>query len=406
MHRELAAPLALAMVALYGNAPFVCAEVFFEEKFETADWEQRWVHSTWSGGNGPAGRFEWSAGDWFGDEAKQKGIRTPKNMNYHSISAKFQKPFSNKGKDLVVQFSVKHEAQEYSFCGGGYIKLFGSDIDQAKFGGNTPYKIMFGPDLCGYDISRIHLIFNWNGDNLLRKPDIPLNYDEKNEHTHLYTLLLKPDNSYKVYIDLKETSAGTLHESWDFPNRSNDDPTDAKPAGWVDTKTIDDPAAKKPDDWVDEKRIRDPTATLPAEWDEEEDGTWEAPYIDNPKYKGAWHVQKIQNPAYIGVWKPRQIENPAFVEDVYSYDDIGGVGFELWTVNKGSVFDNILVTDSFEQAKVEGEEVKALIEKEKQVKKARDKASGKDKEVGEDMDEDDDDADIISLDGKKGGDEL
>ena len=48
----------------------------------------------------------------------------------------------------------------------------GSDIDQSSFGGDTPYKIMFGPDLCGYDVSRIHAIFTYDGENLLKTDDI------------------------------------------------------------------------------------------------------------------------------------------------------------------------------------------------------------------------------------------
>eukprot|EP00929_Paragymnodinium_shiwhaense_P061648 TRINITY_DN30812_c0_g1_i1.p1 TRINITY_DN30812_c0_g1~~TRINITY_DN30812_c0_g1_i1.p1 ORF type:complete len:401 (-),score=139.24 TRINITY_DN30812_c0_g1_i1:111-1313(-) len=359
-------------------AKVVAAEVFFEERFETEAWEQRWVHSTSKGPNGPAGQFEWSAGTWPANEKAQKGLRTPKNMHYYGISSKLEKPFSNKGKDLVVQFSVKHEEHKYSFCGGGYIKLLGSEFDQVKFGGDTPYKIMFGPDICGSDVARIHLIFNWKGKNLLRTEDIKLDYDDKNEFTHLYTLVLKPDDTYKVYMDLKEKASGTLYEHWDFPKKSHDDPKDSKPSDWVEEAKIDDPAAKKPADWVDERRIRDPTAQKPEEWDDDEDGVYEAPLIDNPAYKGAWSSGKVDNPAYKGVWKAKQIPNPDFVEGVYGYDDIGAVGFELWTVNLGSIFDNILLTDSFDHAKAVAEEVwKPHADEEKATKKAWEKKSGK-----------------------------
>jgi len=370
------------MAALFGYVLGCCisclaaAEVFFEERFDSEAWEKRWVHSTWKGGNGPAGKFEWSAGQWPADLNAQKGIRTPQNMNYHGISSKFAKPFSNKGKDLVLQFSVKHEEHKYSFCGGGYIKLLGGDFDQAKIGGDTPYQIMFGPDICGTDISRIHVIFtDKNGKNLLRNEDIKLDYEEKNEFTHLYTLVVKPDNSYAVYFDLKEKSKGSLHDHWDFPNKTHDDPADKKPTSWVSSAKMDDPAAAKPADWQDEKRIRDPEAKMPAEWDEDEDGAYEAPLIDNPKYKGAWLAEQIDNPDYKGEWKPKQLANPDFVENVYSYDSIGAVGFELWTVNLGSIFDNILVTDSLEHAKAVAKEVwEPFQEKEKEKKKEFDAA--------------------------------
>merc|ERR1712118_628275 len=93
-------------------------------------------------------------GAWSSNEEEAKGISTSRDFNYHCISSKLDKPFSSKDKTLVLQFSVKHEKQEGSFCGGGYIKLLGSDIDQKNFGGDTDYKIMFGPDICGYDVSR------------------------------------------------------------------------------------------------------------------------------------------------------------------------------------------------------------------------------------------------------------
>jgi len=35
---------------------------------------------------------------------------------------------------------VKHEHKLN--CGGGYMKLLNGDVDQKKFGGDTPYSIM------------------------------------------------------------------------------------------------------------------------------------------------------------------------------------------------------------------------------------------------------------------------
>ena len=32
------------------------------------------------------------------------------------------------------------------------------------------------------------------------------------------------------------------------------------------------------------------------------------------------------------------------------YDDIGAVGFEIWQVKSGTIFDNILVTDDVAEA--------------------------------------------------------
>eukprot|EP00928_Gymnodinium_smaydae_P096900 TRINITY_DN8652_c0_g1_i1.p1 TRINITY_DN8652_c0_g1~~TRINITY_DN8652_c0_g1_i1.p1 ORF type:complete len:437 (-),score=112.17 TRINITY_DN8652_c0_g1_i1:45-1271(-) len=384
----MAAPLRLLLPPLLFFA--AATEVFFEERFETDDLEPRWVHSAWTGANGPSSRFELGSGAWAADAKAQRGIRTTKNMNYHGISSRFAAPFSNRGRELVVQFTVKHETHQYAFCGGGYIKLLGSGLDQEQFGGDTPYHIMFGPDLCGYDISRIHLIFSFKGQALPRRDDIKLDYDDKDEFTHLYTLVVKPDNTYEVYFDGKKKSAGSLHAHWDFPNKTNDDPGDRKPAAWVDDRRIDNPAAQKPDDWVDERQIRDPTALQPEEWDEEEDGKYEAPLIDNPAYKGAWIAGKVDNPAYKGEWRPRQLANPAYVEEVYAFDNIAAVGFELWTVHHGSIFDNILVTDSLAHANKVADEVwKPFVKKEKEVKKALDKKAGASSAADDDAEDDD-----------------
>merc|ERR1719364_630076 len=152
------------------------------------------------------------------------------------------KPVSSAGKTLVLQFSVKHEKQEGSFCGGG-----------------SPYKIMFGPDLCGYDVSRIHVIFNFQGENLLRTEDIKLSYDDKNKLTHLYTLVVKPDNTYEVFLDKESKASGSLHDDWKFPPKTKDDPSDSKPKDWVDEAMIDDPEDKEPADWVTDDKE-------PADW--------------------------------------------------------------------------------------------------------------------------------------------
>lgn len=65
------------------------------------------------------------------------GIQTSEDYRFYAISAEFPE-FSNKDKTLVFQFSVKHEQK--LDCGGGYMKLLSGEIDQKKFGGDTPYR--------------------------------------------------------------------------------------------------------------------------------------------------------------------------------------------------------------------------------------------------------------------------
>merc|ERR1712216_48571 len=84
----------------------------------------------------------------------------------------------------------------------------------------------------------------------------------------------------------------------------------------------------------------------PEDWDAEEDGEWEPPMIDNPDYKGEWKAPMIDNPDYKGPWEHPLIPNKDYAPETYAkYKDLTTVGFELWTVNGGSIFDNILVTD-------------------------------------------------------------
>merc|ERR1712087_60226 len=145
---------------------------------------------------------------------------------------------------------------------------------------------------------------------------------------------------------------------------------------WVDETQIDDPEDKKPDGWDDiPSQIPDPDATKPEDWDDEDDGEWEPPLIDNPDFKGERSAKKIDNPDYKGEWKPKQIANKDFEEGVQlaAYDSYY-VGYELWIVNNGTIFDNILVTDDIEYAKSQAEKLWRPTSKgEKEVKEKWDK---------------------------------
>merc|ERR1711979_149398 len=145
------------------------------------------------------------------------------------------------------------------------------------------------------------------------------------------------------------------------------DPEDKKPEDWVDSSMMDDPEDKKPDDWVEEKRIVDEEAKKPDDWDDEGDGEWEAPMKDNPAYKGDWHVKRISNPAYKGVWEAKKIANPEYEDDdaVYKFADFGFIGFDLWQVKGGTIFDNVIVTDDTAEADAFAKKWKALSQHEK-----------------------------------------
>jgi len=251
------------------------------------------------------------------------------------------------------------------------VKIIPAGLDQENFNGDSAYNIMFGPDICGSN-KRTHLILNYKGKNHLIKDEIRCETDEL---THLYTLILKPDQSFQVLIDNKVERSSTLPEAWDFlPPKEILDPSVSKPKDWVDKKEIPDPEASKPEGWDDiEKQIRDPTAVKPEDWDQELDGEWEAPLIDNPEYKGEWKAPLIKNPDYKGEWVHPKIPNPDYKEDdeIYAYDSNKYVGIEIWQVKSGTIFDNFLVTDDVEVANEWAE--KTLKQKEGE-KKMSDKA--------------------------------
>jgi len=332
----------------------VSSEFFVSENFNDENWTSRWTESTTWKPKGEMGQWKHTAGEWFGD-ADDKGIQTSQDARFYGISAKLDKPFVSGDKPLVLQYSVKHE--QNLDCGGAYLKLLpgGNAFDSAGFGGDTPYAIMFGPDICGSN-KRTHVILqdHAKSENLLINKDVPVETDDL---THLYTLIVNPDNTFEVLVDNKSVRKGPLDEHFDFLEpKTIKDPAASKPSDWVDEAKIVDPEDKKPEGWDDQPaEIPDPDAKKPEDWDDEDDGDWEAPMIDNPDYQGEWQPKMIDNPDYKGAWEHPIIDNPDYKynEDMYKVckDGCTHLGFEIWQVTTGTVFDDIIVTNSVEEAK-------------------------------------------------------
>merc|ERR1712238_357008 len=148
-------------------------------------------------------------------------------------------------------------------------------------------------------------------------------------------------------------------------------------------------------DWVEEKRIVDDEAKKPDDWDDEEDGEWEAPMKDNAAYKGDWYGKRISNSAYKGVWEAKKIANPEYVDDdaVYAYDAFGFIGFALWQVKGGTIFDNVVITDDVAEADAFVAKWKAISEVEKAEKQKEDDAKKADTDKKAESSDDDDDDD-------------
>jgi len=336
------AALSLAAVA--------SGKVYFQEDFKT-DFSKRWTVGVDSKPAAELGQWTWTGGDYAA--SGDKGIKTSEDARFYSLTAPFDAEFDNKGKDLVVSYTVKHE--QNIDCGGAYIKLLPPGFEAKKFGGETPYAVMFGPDVCGTSTRKTHVIFTDDaGKNHLIKKTVKVETDNL---SHRYTLVLKNDNSFEVFIDGKSVEKGTLEKDFDIiPSKTIKDPEAKKPADWVDNAQIDDPTDVKPAGYDDiPARIADAAAKKPEDWDDEEDGEWEAPTVANPEYKGPWSAKKIANPEYKGVWVHPEIANPEYKEEAAAVayhvcEPCSAVGFELWQVKAGTIFDDIIVTDSLAEA--------------------------------------------------------
>ncbi|KAL4323264.1 hypothetical protein GQ457_11G029900 [Hibiscus cannabinus] len=346
------------------------------------------------------------------------GLLVSEKARKYAIVNELDKPVNLKDGSTVLQFETR--LQNGLECGGAYLKYLRPQEAgwvPKEFDNESPYSIMFGPDKCG-GTNKVHFILKHknpkSGDyvehHLKYPPSVP-----SDKLTHVYTAILKPDNEVKILIDGEEKKKANFLSADDFeppliPAKTIPDPDDKKPEDWDERAKIPDPNAVKPDDWdedapmeiVDEDAVKpegwlddepeeidDPEATKPEDWDDEEDGEWEAPKIDNPKceaapgcgewkkpmkanpaYKGKWSAPLIDNPNYKGIWKPQEIPNPNYFElDKPDFEPIAAIGIEIWTMQDGILFDNILIAKNDKVAESYRETTwkpKFEVEKEKQ----------------------------------------
>ncbi|XP_071411812.1 calmegin isoform X1 [Pithys albifrons albifrons] len=346
-------------------------------------------------------------GRWEVEELKEntvpgdRGLVLKSVAKHHAISAMLTKPFVFDNQPLIVQYEVNF--QKGIDCGGAYIKLLSSsdDLNLEYFFDKTPYTIMFGPDKCGEDY-KLHFIFRHKNpktgeydEKHAERPDVDLKKFYLDKKTHLYTLVLKPDDTFEMLIDQTVVSKGSLLENMVppvNPSKEIEDPSDKKPDDWDERPKIPDPNAVKPDDWDEDEPskiedpdavkpegwlddepqyIPDPNAKKPKDWDEEMDGEWEAPQIpnpkcetapgcgqwvrpmkNNPKYKGKWRAPMIDNPNFQGIWSPRKIPNPDYFEDLHPFKmtTVSAIGLELWSMTSDIYFDNFIICSDKEVA--------------------------------------------------------
>lgn len=417
----------------------------FFEQFDSEDWAALWKISKAKRDEEFTYNGEWTVEEStvFPNYKNDKGLVLKTPAAHHAIHAKLPTEFDNKDNTLVLQYEVK--LQEGLKCGGAYIKLLSAEglpDENNEFNNDTPYQVMFGPDKCG-TTNKVHFIIR-------RKDQYTGEYEEKHlavpplsrgvKTTTLYTLIIKPDQDFEIRTNGDVVKAGNLLDDDILvpglnPPKEIDDEKDVKPADWDDEAYIPDPKetvkpddwdedapyliadpnASKPDSWDEEAEeyIVDPEAEKPEDWDDEEDGEWVAPLIQNPAclehgcgpwepeqipnpdYKGKWKQPIIENPNYKGEWTPKKIPNPNYYEDLSpsNLEPIGGLGFELWSMENNILFDNIYLGHSIEEAELIGNKTfkpKFDIEQEEVLALAP-KAKDADKPDSRLFEEDDDD---------------
>uniref|UniRef100_UPI00398EBB49 calnexin isoform X2 n=1 Tax=Pristiophorus japonicus TaxID=55135 RepID=UPI00398EBB49 len=376
--------------------PKPAGDVYLVASFDT-DGLKGWVESEAKKDDTDDIKYE---GTWAVEESYDqkipgnKGLVLKSRAKHHAIATHLQRPIYFKDLPLIVQYEVHF--QDGIQCGGAYLKLLSEDdqLDLSKFFDKTPYTIMFGPDMCGQDY-KLHFIFRHRDpvtgvykEKHARQPDVDLQSYFIDTRPHLYTLILRPDNSFEILIDDSSVSKGSLLQDMTppvNPPKEIDDPNHQKPEDWDDRHRIPDPVSvkphdwdedaprsipdstvMKPDNWLDEEPeyIPDPESKKPEDWDIEMDGeweerqipnplckttgcgTWKPPIIPNPAYKGKWKMPMIDNPKYKGVWTPRKIPNPDYFEDTKPFlmTPIGALGLELWSVTADILFDSFIIS--------------------------------------------------------------
>ena len=318
--------------------------VYLEEHFEPG-WEKNWSRPEIVRRGVLLGKFRSSAGSYYADEKKQRGLETMDARRFYLFYSNFSQPFDTREKDLIVQYTVRLDM--YIDCAGAYIKLLGPPNKQIEFSNESDYSIMFGPDICGATLHQTKLRLGYKGEHF----DIKTNINANKDHlTHGYTLIIRKNNTIEVRIDNEIKAKGLLSELFDVPNVTQiPNPNSVKPDDWEDVEYIVDENDKKPDYWVDDEFIEDPDAFRPPSFDDSM--PWAPPMIKNPDYIGEWKPRMIKNPKFKGFWKPDLIDVEPTPDPTFGhYPSLTFLGIDVFQSCPGSILGNFLVTDDEEYA--------------------------------------------------------
>jgi len=103
--------------------------------------------------------------------------------------------------------------QEDKFsCSSNYIKLFPRNLKQKELNSKSHFNLLFGPNKCK-SFNQTQAFLTYNQKQPLLKKQIDTTADR---FTHLYTFIIKPDQTYQILIDNEEKASGHFYDDWDY----------------------------------------------------------------------------------------------------------------------------------------------------------------------------------------------
>ena len=328
----------------------------------------------------------------------------PTKARRYGVAHHFEPIDHSEANQLVFQFQYRKNQQKNLACSGGYLKyLLADDLPEEfeTFTEETKYAVMFGPDMCG-TTNRVQFILQIYNPSLKKYVEhhltevIPTSQEEES----LYKAILDfEENQIRIEVD----GNVAMNKNWEDVPELFEPPLDPpeviideeqqKPDDWDDEEWIDDPEdimpedwpeplipnpeAVKPSTWLDDAplMIPDPDAEEPDDWDEEKDGEWEPPevdnpdceeygcgewkadLIDNPNFVGKWEAERVENPNYAGPWEPEEVDNPGFYDFPGLREVLGkisAVAIEVWVMDEGMQYKYMYVgTDNGRAAQLQ-----------------------------------------------------
>lgn len=221
---------------------FACGEFKFEKKpYLLEQFSSKDSLKGWTLGKEQKGKWELKTSFLHTPKKEDYGLLMSESNQYYALSKMLFIPVNAEKKPLVVQYEVK--TTKGLNCGGAYVKLLtenrkGHKLEQLS--NATPYGIMFGPDRCGPGTDKVHFILrhrnsknNEISEKHLKNPP----KSKESDLTVLYTLIIRPDNTFSIKIDNETVRKGSLLADMDPPINPPefiDDPSDIKPSEWDD----------------------------------------------------------------------------------------------------------------------------------------------------------------------------